>query len=113
MGSLFDDDQDVEIASTKSHRSRRSASSGASQPATSESDGIFDSLYGLGEDEGEDEGGDAEPLPARPRSSKQRTQVTSRVGLSKQYFTLPRAFHPEPGGMVGIQVNPGGMVGIW
>jgi hypothetical protein len=86
VGSLFDDDQDVEIASIRSHRSRGySASSGASRPPTSESDGIFDGQYGLGEDEGDDEGGDAE-LSSRP--SKQRTRVASRVGLSKRDAAL-------------------------
>lgn len=88
VSTLFDDDEDVEIASTRSHRSRRySASSGASRPITSESEGMFDSQYGMNEDE-VDEEDDAEELPARmsvpPRSSKQR----NRVGQSKREAAL-------------------------
>jgi hypothetical protein len=80
VGSLFDNDEDVEIASTRSRRTgsrHDSVSSRASRPLTSESDGMF----GLGEDEVDDEE-NAEELP--PRSSKQRT----RVSLSKRDAAL-------------------------
>ena len=40
--TLFDDDNNIEIASIKSHCSRHGASSEASRPPTSESEGVFD-----------------------------------------------------------------------
>ena len=91
MGSLFDDDEDVEIASSRSLLSRRySASSGASRPPTSESEGAFDGYYDLDKDEVDDED-EAEELPAKTSvpsrsSTKQRTQVTG--GLRKRDAAL-------------------------
>ena len=78
MGTLFDDDEDIEIASSRSLLSRRgSASSGASRPPSSGSEGMFDGYYDLDKDDLDDED-DAEELPAKTsvpsRSSKQRTQ---------------------------------------
>jgi len=80
VARLFDDDEDVEVvSSTRSHSRRHSASSGASRPPTSESEGMFDGRYVDDED-------DAEELPAKiPRSSKQRS---TRVGQSKRDAAL-------------------------
>jgi hypothetical protein len=79
------------MASTRSRDSRLnrrySASSGASRPPTSESEGIFDGHYDLGEDEIDDKD-DTEELPTRTsvssRSSKRRpTQVSKRDAALK------------------------------
>ena len=40
--ALFNDDDDIEMPSIKSRRSRHGSSSEASHPPTSESEGIFD-----------------------------------------------------------------------
>ena len=82
MGTLFDDDEDVEVASSRSRLSRRgSASSGASRPPSSGSEGMFDGYYDLDKDDLDDED-EAEDLPAKTsvpsQSSKQRTQVVPR-----------------------------------
>ena len=49
--SLFDNDNNVEIATTKSDRSRRGSSSEASRPPTSEFKGMFDDAGDSGEEE--------------------------------------------------------------
>ena len=86
MGSLFDNDEDVEIASTRSCRSRHySASSGASQPPTSESEGMFDGRYG---EDGDDDEDDAKELPARTSVRPQPSKPSAWVNLSKRDAAL-------------------------
>ncbi|KAF8808311.1 hypothetical protein BYT27DRAFT_7241718 [Phlegmacium glaucopus] len=52
---LFDNDNGVKIASSRSHRSRGDSSSEASQPPTSESEGMFDDPGNSGEEEVDDD----------------------------------------------------------
>ena len=54
--SLFKNDHDVEITSFKSHCSRRDSSLEASQPLTSDSEGMFDDPHDSGEEEVDDDG---------------------------------------------------------
>ncbi|KAF8803277.1 hypothetical protein BYT27DRAFT_7260312, partial [Phlegmacium glaucopus] len=53
--SLFDDDNDVEITTTKSDCSQQWSSSDASRPPTSESEGMFDDRGDSGEGEADDD----------------------------------------------------------
>ena len=52
---------------------------------------------------------DAEKGQKGGSSSKWRGECHNcgRKGHWTQYITLPHTFHLDPGGMVGIQVNPG------
>jgi hypothetical protein len=85
VASLFDDDNDLEIAATKSDRSRRGSSSEASRPPTSESEGMFDDMAG---DSGKEEVDNDDNFPAHvSTSSRGSKQSKSSQVSSNIYFT--------------------------
>lgn len=65
--SLFDvdNDDDIEMASIKSHRNRHGSSSEASRPPTSESEGVFDA---------NDDDDDDDQFPARVSTSSRKSK---------------------------------------
>lgn len=84
--SLFENDNDVEIASSRSHRSRRDSSSEASRPPTSESEGMFDDPRDSGEEEVDEDGDFPRHVSVRSRGSN--TSKSSRVSILHTYYFI-------------------------
>jgi len=73
--ALFDgDDDDVEMASIKSHRSRHGSSSEASRPPTSESEAVFDV-----KDDNDADSDDEFPARVSPSSRKSKQSKVAQV----------------------------------
>jgi len=89
--ALFENDNDVEIASSRSHRSRRDSSSEASRPPTSESEGMFDDPGDSGEEEVDD---DDEDFP-RQVSRGTNQSKSARVSTLNIFYQCSSHFFPS------------------
>ena len=76
--SLFENDNNVEIASSRSHRSRQDSSSEASRPPTSDSEGMFDNPG----DSGEEEVDDNDDFPRRVSVSSRSSNMSKSGRVS-------------------------------
>lgn len=84
VAALFDDDNDVGIASIKSHCNWHGSSSEASHPPTSESESVFDA----NNDNDDDEEFPVYVLTSRKSKQWKATQVSTTTILSLFYWLV-------------------------